>query len=636
MRLVVVADPSRAGPARLGRGPRRAPPRSRRRRGALGRARRDAIAGHRPFARGGRRVRRDAPSRPPRSSRGHRATAALIDAERDVVPVLSTPRAGTASASSPRCTGAARSTFRATASCAWKIARPVETPEDVVGGARGGATAGGRVRLRRRSAGVRRAVRPARRRAARRRAPRSPRARASTRSSTARRTTRDPAFLARLPHVPAALDAARRTARWAKSPAARALFGLVGRPPSRSPSPRIHNAVFREPRPRRASTFPRSTSMRTRPSALPYDGLQRHDAAARRRWRAAATNSTRSRRARAPSTPSCAAGRAPRAAPTRTPSRSRRSRAAGVGEAGAPALVVGGGGFARAAVVALARERVRGARRGARARARDGGGPRRRVRRRGDRRARATSASSSTRRRSARTARSRPRGSRCSTDWRATRGSSTGRTPRGADPARSRARPAIGRCPPWTAAPCSRSRRRIRPSGSPGAATVIEVASLALARPRNLVLVGPRGAGKTTVGRLVARRLGRPFVDTDDEIGRAAGRPAGRVLAEAGEPAFRALETRVVARALARRGAVIALGGGALESEATLARVRRRRLRRPSRRGRRRGGATRGRRRRGSSAALGRARPGRRGRADRAGAGASICRRDREGGDERA
>jgi shikimate kinase len=101
-----------------------------------------------------------------------------------------------------------------------------------------------------------------------------------------------------------------------------------------------------------------------------------------------------------------------------------------------------------------------------------------------------------------------------------------------------------------------------------------EVVSFALEARSNLVLVGPRGAGKTTVGRLVARRLGRPFVDTDEEIGRETGRPAGRVLEASGEASFRMLEARLAARALARRGAVIALGGGALETDATLASVR--------------------------------------------------------------
>jgi shikimate dehydrogenase len=84
--------------------------------------------------------------------------------------------------------------------------------------------------------------------------------------------------------------------------------------------------------------------------------------------------------------------------------------------------------------------------------------------------------------------------------------------------------------------------------------------------PSSIVLVGLRGAGKTTVGRAVAARLGRPFLDTDDDLARRAGRPAGRVLAEEGEAAFRERERASTARALCRRRAVVALGGGALES----------------------------------------------------------------------
>jgi shikimate 5-dehydrogenase/shikimate kinase len=82
----------------------------------------------------------------------------------------------------------------------------------------------------------------------------------------------------------------------------------------------------------------------------------------------------------------------------------------------------------------------------------------------------------------------------------------------------------------------------------------------------SLCLVGPRGVGKSTVGREVATRLGRPFVDTDDEIARRAGAPAGRVLADRGEAAFRAIEREAVEAALSRRGAVIAMGGGALST----------------------------------------------------------------------
>jgi shikimate 5-dehydrogenase/shikimate kinase len=106
--------------------------------------------------------------------------------------------------------------------------------------------------------------------------------------------------------------------------------------------------------------------------------------------------------------------------------------------------------------------------------------------------------------------------------------------------------------------------------GRPPAPGVLRTAWLA---PQSLVLVGLRGAGKTAVGRAVARRLGRPFVDTDDEVARAAGRPAGRVLAEDGEEAFRSLERAAVRRAAARRGAVVATGGGAVESPEAVAAI---------------------------------------------------------------
>jgi len=63
----------------------------------------------------------------------------------------------------------------------------------------------------------------------------------------------------------------------------------------------------------------------------------------------------------------------------------------------------------------------------------------------------------------------------------------------------------------------------------------------------NLVLTGFMGAGKTTVGREAARRLGRPFVDMDDVIAARAGKPIPRIFSEDGEPAFRALEATLCA-----------------------------------------------------------------------------------------
>jgi len=81
------------------------------------------------------------------------------------------------------------------------------------------------------------------------------------------------------------------------------------------------------------------------------------------------------------------------------------------------------------------------------------------------------------------------------------------------------------------------------------------------AKERPIVLVGPRGAGKTTVGRLLAKRLGVLFFDTDEILAVFAGAPAHVVLEERGEVAFRILETKALRAALRTRG-VVATGGG--------------------------------------------------------------------------
>jgi shikimate kinase len=78
------------------------------------------------------------------------------------------------------------------------------------------------------------------------------------------------------------------------------------------------------------------------------------------------------------------------------------------------------------------------------------------------------------------------------------------------------------------------------------------------------VLVGPPGAGKTTVGRLVAQRLGVAFRDTDADVEAAAGKPIPDIFFDDGEPAFRALERDAVRLALAESDGVVALGGGAV------------------------------------------------------------------------
>jgi shikimate kinase/3-dehydroquinate synthase len=80
--------------------------------------------------------------------------------------------------------------------------------------------------------------------------------------------------------------------------------------------------------------------------------------------------------------------------------------------------------------------------------------------------------------------------------------------------------------------------------------------------PDGIVLVGLPGSGKTTIGRLVAERLGRLFIDIDAQIEHQTGRSSGDLIAAEGEPAFRELEREAVRKACTVRGAVIAAGGG--------------------------------------------------------------------------
>ncbi|MDQ0747130.1 shikimate kinase [Streptomyces africanus] len=79
-----------------------------------------------------------------------------------------------------------------------------------------------------------------------------------------------------------------------------------------------------------------------------------------------------------------------------------------------------------------------------------------------------------------------------------------------------------------------------------------------------IVLVGPMGVGKSTVGQLLAGRLGAGYRDTDDDIVAAQGRTIAEIFVEEGEPAFRAIEKQAVREALAGHDGVLALGGGAV------------------------------------------------------------------------
>jgi shikimate kinase len=88
-----------------------------------------------------------------------------------------------------------------------------------------------------------------------------------------------------------------------------------------------------------------------------------------------------------------------------------------------------------------------------------------------------------------------------------------------------------------------------------------------------LVLVGPPGAGKTTVGRLVASRRGVAFRDTDLDVEAGAGRSVADIFLYDGEAAFRALEREAIREALNSHDGVLALGGGALGDSATRERL---------------------------------------------------------------
>ncbi|WP_448850836.1 shikimate kinase [Corynebacterium sp. 335C] len=88
------------------------------------------------------------------------------------------------------------------------------------------------------------------------------------------------------------------------------------------------------------------------------------------------------------------------------------------------------------------------------------------------------------------------------------------------------------------------------------------------------VLVGPPGAGKSTIGRRLSRALGVPLTDSDELIEQREGRACGEVFSDLGEPRFREIEEELVAEALTRPG-IVSLGGGAVLSEATRARLSR-------------------------------------------------------------
>jgi len=87
------------------------------------------------------------------------------------------------------------------------------------------------------------------------------------------------------------------------------------------------------------------------------------------------------------------------------------------------------------------------------------------------------------------------------------------------------------------------------------------------------ILIGPPGAGKTTVGTELAARLGVSFTDTDTSIEASAGKPVSDIFIDDGEPVFRELERTAVAAALGEQDGIVGLGGGAVLDPGTRERL---------------------------------------------------------------
>jgi len=126
--------------------------------------------------------------------------------------------------------------------------------------------------------------------------------------------------------------------------------------------------------------------------------------------------------------------------------------------------------------------------------------------------------------------------------------------------AEARGVPAVGGLPMLAAqakAACERfTGARIDDAVIPGLMAAVE------RQTKNIVLIGMPGSGKTTVGRILAVRTGRPFLDTDDLAADRAGIPVPDFLRQNGEPAFRRLESEILADAASGSGRVLATGGG--------------------------------------------------------------------------
>jgi shikimate kinase len=110
-------------------------------------------------------------------------------------------------------------------------------------------------------------------------------------------------------------------------------------------------------------------------------------------------------------------------------------------------------------------------------------------------------------------------------------------------------------------------RRPAEPAGARTAGAATDGAPAASGSRPVVVLVGPPGSGKSTVGRALARTTGLAFRDTDVDIEAKAGKPIPDIFVIDGEPVFRAMETDAVIAALSSHGGILSLGGGSVLAE---------------------------------------------------------------------
>jgi shikimate kinase len=89
----------------------------------------------------------------------------------------------------------------------------------------------------------------------------------------------------------------------------------------------------------------------------------------------------------------------------------------------------------------------------------------------------------------------------------------------------------------------------------------------------DIVLIGPPGSGKSSVGKALSRKLSRPWIDTDTEVESRAGKKISEIFLEDGEATFRSLERDVVDQVMGSEAAIVSLGGGSVLNEASQKRI---------------------------------------------------------------